>query len=69
MFGTLEYAAASDYLTILPAIMVIPEIEQATLCIRPITDKGFVLDMMAIEPKRNPRNAAMARWSTRSKNC
>ena len=29
MFGTLEYAAASDYLTILPAIMVIPEIEQA----------------------------------------
>lgn len=58
MFGTLEYVQASDYSTILPSIMVIPEIENATLCIRPITDKGFVLDMMAIEPRRNPPTAA-----------
>jgi DNA-binding transcriptional LysR family regulator len=59
MFGTLEYAEASDYLTVLPAIMVLPEIEQATLCVRPIKDKGFILDMMAIEAKRNARSPSI----------
>ena len=55
MFGTLEYVEASDYETILPGIMVVPEIEHATLCVRPIRDTGFVLDMMAIGPKRRPQ--------------
>jgi DNA-binding transcriptional LysR family regulator len=59
MFGTLEYAEASDYLTVLPAIMVLPEIEQATLCVRPIKDKGFILDMMAIEAKRSARSPSI----------
>jgi LysR family nitrogen assimilation transcriptional regulator len=59
MFGTLEYVQASDYATVLPAIMVIPEIEHSTLCVRPIKDKGFTLDMMAIEPKRRPQNPAI----------
>lgn len=60
MFGTLEHAEASDYVTILPAVMVAPEIEHATLCVRPITDRGFVLDMMAIEPKRRPQSPSIA---------
>ncbi len=60
MFGTLEYAGASDYVTVLPAIMVVPEIEQGTLCVRPISDDGFTLDMMAIEPKRRPESPAIA---------
>jgi DNA-binding transcriptional LysR family regulator len=59
MFGTLEYARSSDYLTVLPSIMVFPEIEQATLCVRPIKDKGFMLDMMAIESKRNARSSSI----------
>ena len=37
--------------------MVLPEIETAALCVRPIRDKGFVLDMMAIEPRRRPQTA------------
>ena len=57
MFGTLEYAEASDYLTVLPEIMVIPEIEHGNLCVRPIKDKGFTLDMMAIQPTRRPQSA------------
>jgi LysR family transcriptional regulator, nitrogen assimilation regulatory protein len=60
MFGTLEYAEASDYVTVLPAIMVAPEIEHATLCVRPIRDEGFTLDMMAIEPKRRSQNPSIA---------
>ncbi len=60
MFGTLEYAEASDYVTVLPEIMVIPEIERESLCVRPIKDKGFILDMMAIEPTRRPQSPLIA---------
>ena len=60
MFGTLEFVAASDYATILPAIMVSPEIDSASLCVRPIKDEGFVLDMMAIESKRRSPGAGSA---------
>ncbi len=59
-FGTLEFVSASDYATILPAITVTPEIETAALCIRPITDDGFVLDMMAIESKRRMHASSFA---------
>jgi len=60
MFGTLEYVDSSDYLTVLPEIMVIPEIEHGSLCVRPIKDKGFTLDMMAIQPTRRPQSSAIA---------
>lgn len=58
MLGTLEFVDASDYATILPAVMVAPEIENASLCVRPITDAGFVLEMMAVEPGRRPPSDA-----------
>lgn len=60
MFGTLEYVEASDYMTVLPEIMVIPEIEHGSLCVRPIRDEGFALDMMAIQPTRHPQSSSIA---------
>ena len=60
MFGTLEFVAASDYATILPAIMVVPEIDSRSLCVRPIKDEGFILDMMAIESKKRIQTAGPA---------
>ena len=60
MFGTLEFVGASDYMTILPAVMVKPEIETATLLVRPIKDRGFTLDMMAVEPMQRTRTPPTA---------
>jgi LysR family transcriptional regulator, nitrogen assimilation regulatory protein len=50
MFGTLEFIENSDYATILPAIMLAPEIENARLCVRPIRSPPLYLDLIAIEP-------------------
>jgi LysR family transcriptional regulator, nitrogen assimilation regulatory protein len=60
MFGTLEFVGASDYVTVLPSIMVTPEIETGDLCVRPIKDEDFMLEMMAIEPKRRGSNIAVS---------
>jgi LysR family nitrogen assimilation transcriptional regulator len=50
MFGTLEFIEHSDYATILPAVMLTPEIEGAGLCVRPIRSPSLTLELMAIEP-------------------
>jgi DNA-binding transcriptional LysR family regulator len=50
MFGTLEFIEHSDYATILPAIMLTPEIEDAGLCVRPIRSPSLSLELLAIEP-------------------
>lgn len=60
MFATLEYVAHSDYVTVLPAIMMIPEIADASLCIRPIVDDGFAFDLMAIERPRSAQAPLIA---------
>lgn len=50
MFGTLEFVENSDFVTILPAIMMTPEIENAKLCVRPIRKPKLDLELIAIEP-------------------
>ncbi len=50
MFGTLEFIEHSDFATILPAIMLAPEIENADLCVRPICTPSLHLELIAIEP-------------------
>jgi len=62
MFATLEFVAHSDYVTVLPAIMMMPEIADGSLCIRPIVDDGFAFDLMAIQrprPAQAPLIAAL----------
>lgn len=50
MFGTLEFVEHSEFATILPAIMMSPEIKHANLCVRPIRDPAMDLELIAIEP-------------------
>lgn len=50
MFGTLEFVASGDYVTVLPAIMMAPEIDSRELCLRPIREPAMELEMVAIEP-------------------
>ena len=50
MFGTLEFVKNSNYVTILPSIMMNSEIENAELCVRPIYRSNLDLELIAIEP-------------------
>lgn len=59
MFGTLEYVQNSDFVTILPAVMVAPEIESGSLCVRPLAGDGLTLEVMAVEPARRGPSAIL----------
>jgi len=50
--ATLEFVEHSDYVTILPAMAMLPEIERRTLCVRPLQSRFLHLDLVAIEPSR-----------------
>lgn len=50
MFGTLEFVRNSNFVTILPSIMMNSEIENAELCVRPIYRSNLDLELIAIEP-------------------
>jgi DNA-binding transcriptional LysR family regulator len=62
MFGTLEFIEHSDRATILPAIMVTPEIEGAGLCVRPIRSPSLLLELMAIEPASRAGSPIAPLW-------
>lgn len=52
MMGTLDFVAASDWVTILPALMMTGEIEKRQFSVRPIIEPVAPLDLILIEPKR-----------------
>ncbi|EDP65775.1 transcriptional regulator, LysR family protein [alpha proteobacterium BAL199] len=52
MFGAFDFVANSDYVALIPAIMVLPEIRDASLCVRPLAGPPLTLDLMAIQPRR-----------------
>lgn len=52
MFGTLEFVQNSDFMTIVPAVMVAPEIDGGALCVRPLERDGLALEVMAVAPSR-----------------
>jgi LysR family nitrogen assimilation transcriptional regulator len=58
MLGTLDFIARSDWLTILPGIMMASDIKQRTVTINPIVDPVFLLDLVLIEPSRRPMSPA-----------
>lgn len=60
MFATLEFVQNSDFVTMLPAIMVSPEIESGAMCVRPLASGGFTLDVMAVEPERREPSPILA---------
>lgn len=64
MFGAFEFVANSDLVAVVPAVMVLPEIRDATLCVRPIAGPPLTLDLMAIQPRRGALSPVAAAFLT-----
>ncbi len=58
MFGTLDFIANTDWVAILPGIMLLPEIESGQLLVHPIKDVGMTLDIFQIQVARAPLSPA-----------
>ncbi len=60
MFGTLDLVATSDWLAILPRVMMAPGGEGGRFSINPIDDPPLVLDLALIEPASRSLSPAAA---------
>jgi LysR family nitrogen assimilation transcriptional regulator len=58
MLGTLDFVSRSDWVTILPGIMMATDIERPSVTINPIVDPVFTLDLVLIEPSRRAMSPA-----------
>jgi len=58
MFGTLDFVASTDWVTILPGTMMVSDIERPNLTINPLADPPLALDLVLIEPSRRPLSPA-----------
>ncbi len=54
MYGTLDMIGRSDWITILPGVMMAPEIADAALAVCPLAEPPFTLDLVVIEAARRP---------------
>ena len=52
MFGTQDFVAGTDWITILPGIMIVAEAGKGSLVVNPLIGRPFVLDLVLIEPLR-----------------
>jgi len=52
MMGTLDLVANSDWVTIIPALMMTPEIDTMQFSVAPLVDPTAPLDLVVIEPMR-----------------
>jgi DNA-binding transcriptional LysR family regulator len=52
MMGSLDFVAASDWVTIVPALMMNGDIESGQYSVRPIIGPTATLDLVLIEPMR-----------------
>lgn len=58
MLGTLDFVARTDWLAILPGIMMANELRSRQFTVNPIADPPFGLDLVLIEPSRQPMSAS-----------
>lgn len=58
MLGTLDFVSRSDWLTILPGIMMALDDPAGRLKVSPLIDPPMSLDLALIEPSRRPLSAA-----------
>jgi LysR family nitrogen assimilation transcriptional regulator len=58
MLGTLDFVSRSDWVAILPGIMMAADIERPSVTINPIVDPVFTLDLVLIEPSRRAMSPA-----------
>ncbi len=70
MLGTLDLVASTDWVTILPGIMMADDGTRAGLVVTPLTGPDLMLDLVMIEPSRRPMTEAaeafLARMETES---
>jgi LysR family transcriptional regulator, nitrogen assimilation regulatory protein len=57
MLGTLDFVSRTDWVTVLPGIMMADEGEPRLFTVHPIVDPTFSLDLVLIEPSRRPMSA------------
>lgn len=58
MLGTLDYVACTDWVAILPGIMMASETGSRQFTVNPIAAPPFGLDLVLIEPARRPMSPA-----------
>ena len=58
MLGTLDFVARTDWMTILPGIMMAVDDPSGQLKVNPIDRPEFTLDLVLIEPSRRPMSEA-----------
>ncbi|WP_434055199.1 MAG: LysR family transcriptional regulator [Roseibium sp.] len=54
MLGTLDFVARSDWVTILPGVICAPDMDGAIRRVAPIDEPPLFLDLVQIEPARQP---------------
>jgi DNA-binding transcriptional LysR family regulator len=57
MLGTLDFVARTDWVAILPALMMATEMRQRQFTLNPVGNPPFTLDLVLIEPARRPMAA------------
>jgi len=57
MLGTLDFVSRTDWMTVLPGLMMADDNEPRLFTINPIADPPFTLDLVLIEPSRRPMSA------------
>lgn len=60
MMGTLQFVAASDWVAILPFIMMVSDLDGGRFDIRPLDDPPFYSEFVLIEPSRKAMTPAAA---------
>jgi LysR family transcriptional regulator, nitrogen assimilation regulatory protein len=60
MLGTLDFVARTDWMTILPGIMMAVDDPGRQLKVNPVDRPAFTLDLVLIEPSRRPMSEAAA---------
>ena len=58
MLGTLDLVAGSDWVTILPGVMMAKDIESRHYVVNPVAEPTLELDLVLIEPARRPLSPA-----------
>jgi DNA-binding transcriptional LysR family regulator len=63
MMGTLQFVAASDWVAILPFIMMVSDLDGGRFDIRPLNDPPFYSEFVLIEPSRKAMSPAAAAFA------
>ena len=58
MYGTLDLVARSDWVSILPGILCVPDLDGIKRRVLPLADPPLYVDYLRIEPRSKPLSRA-----------